>query len=53
MGPMGWTEWANLAGFVAVLAFLWQLHRDMADLRERMARVEGMVDGLTKRRESS
>jgi len=33
---------------VAILAFLWNLHRDMAGLRERMARLEGSFDVLAK-----
>lgn len=35
-------------GFVIVVGFLWNLHRDMAELRERMARLEGTMDILTK-----
>ena len=34
---------------VAVVGFLWNLHRDMSDLRERMARLEGLFEGFTKR----
>ena len=30
----------------AIIAFLWNLHRDVADLRERMSRLEGTVDLL-------
>ena len=41
-------QYANLVGIVAVIAFLWGLHRDVANLRERMARLEGAVDVLTK-----
>lgn len=44
--------WLNFGGFVAVIAFLWGLHRDMADLRERMARLEGLVEGFVGRRET-
>ena len=33
---------------VAIIAFLWNLHRDVADLRERMSRLEGTVDLLAK-----
>ena len=33
---------------IAILAFLWNLHRDMAALRERMARLEGTVQVLAK-----
>ena len=34
---------------VAILGFLSTLHRDIADLRERMARLEGLFDGFTRR----
>ena len=44
--------WLNFAGFIAVLVFLWGLHRDVADLRERMARLEGLVEGFVGRRET-
>ena len=37
-----------LAGFAAILAFLWNLHRDMANVRDRLAKLEGAVDILTK-----
>ena len=33
---------------IAIIAFLWNLHRDVADLRERMSRLEGTVDLLAK-----
>lgn len=33
---------------VAIIAFLWNLHRDIADLRERMSRLQGTVDLLAK-----
>ena len=33
---------------VVIIAFLRSLHRDVADLRERMSRLEGTVDVLTK-----
>ena len=42
------TDWITLAGIVAILAFLWNLHRDVADLRERMARLEGLFEGFTR-----
>ena len=47
---MGWetTDWITVGVGAAILAFLWNLHRDMADLRERMARIEGGMDILTK-----
>lgn len=34
---------------VAILGFMWALHRDMANLRERMARLEGLFQGFTGR----
>ena len=40
--------YANLVGLVAVLAFLWGLHRDISNVRERLARLEGMVEVLAK-----
>ena len=33
---------------VAILGFLWNLHRDMAALRERMAKVEGAMELLAR-----
>ncbi|MCY3856490.1 MAG: hypothetical protein OXF78_09370 [Rhodospirillales bacterium] len=42
-------DWIMLGVGVAILGFLWSLHRDVADLRERMARLEGLFDGFTKR----
>lgn len=54
---------AIIAASVVILGFLWNLHRDlagihrdvngvhrdMADLRERMARIEGLFEGFTRR----
>ena len=34
---------------LAVLGFVWNLHRDLADLHERMARLEGLFEGFTRR----
>lgn len=34
---------------VAILGFMWGLHRDMANLRERMARLEGLFQRFTGR----
>lgn len=33
---------------VAIIAFLWNLHRDVADLRERMSRLDGTVELLAR-----
>ena len=34
---------------VAIIGFLWTLHRDVADLHERMARLEGLFEGFIRR----
>ena len=61
---MGAEQWVNIAVGVAVIGFLWNLHRDIAglhrdiaglhgqfaDLRERMARLEGLFEGFTRQR---
>ncbi len=41
--------WAIIGVGVAALAFLWSLHNDVADLRERMARLEGLMEGFVTR----
>ena len=41
-------DYATLGVALAILAFLWNLHWDLASLRERIARLEGAVDLLTK-----
>ena len=49
------TDWVTLGGIVAILAFLWTLNRDLrneiADLRERMARLEGLFEGFIGRQD--
>ena len=40
---------AIITASVAIIGFLWNLHRDVADLRERMARLEGLFEGFTRR----
>ena len=37
--------WLNLAGLLAILAFLWNLSSDIAELGERVARIEGLIEG--------
>lgn len=37
---------AIITAAVAIIGFLWNLHRDVADLRERMARLEGLFEGV-------
>ena len=41
---------ATIVVGVAIVGFLWTLHRDMAAIRERMAKLEGLFEGLTERR---
>lgn len=41
--------WAIIGVGVAALAFLWSLHDDVSDLRERMARLEGLMEGFVTR----
>ena len=43
------SDGVTLAGVVGILAFLWSLHRDIGELRERMARLEGLFEGFVKR----
>lgn len=43
------SDWIIIVAAVAILGFLWNLHRDIADLRERMARLEGLFEGFTGR----
>ena len=40
---------ATLAAAAVIVGFLWSLHRDVSDLRERMARLEGLFRGFTGR----
>ena len=40
---------AIIGAAVAIIGFLWNLHRDVADLRECMARLEGLFEGFTHR----
>ena len=39
----------NMAIGIAIIAFLWRLSREIADLRERMAKLEGLFEGFTGR----
>ena len=36
----------QITAVIAILAFLWNLHRDVAGLRKRMARLEGLMEGF-------
>ena len=40
---------AIITASVAIIGFLWDLHRDVGDLRKRMARLEGLFEGFTRR----
>ena len=39
---------ATVAAAAVIVGFLWSLHRNVSDLRERMARLGGTVDVLAK-----
>lgn len=45
-------DYASLSLGILILGFLWKfqrdVHRDIADLRERMARLEGLFEGFTR-----
>ena len=52
-------DYASLSLGILILGFLWKfqrdvhrdfagVHQDIADLRERMARLEGLFEGFTK-----
>ena len=34
---------------VTIIGFLWNLHRNVTDLRERMARAEDLLEGFVAR----
>ena len=38
--------WVMICGFMAVLAFQWKVSQDIGLLRERMAKLEGMMEVL-------
>ena len=40
------TDGLTLAAAIAIVAFLWSLHRDVRSLAERVAKVEGLIEGL-------
>ena len=42
----GFFDYATLAALLAIVAFLWSLHRDIGTLRDRISRLEGAVDLL-------
>ena len=45
-------DYGSLSLGILILGFLWKfqrdVHRDIADLRERMARLEGLFKGFTR-----
>ena len=44
----GFFDYATLAALLAIVAFLWSLHRDIGNLRDRISRLEGAVDLLAR-----
>lgn len=40
----------NMVIGIAIIAFLWRLSREIADLRERIAKLEGIFEGFAGRR---
>ena len=51
------TDWITLAGIAGILAFLWKLsgdvRKEIGELQERMARLEGLFEGFTNSANSS
>ncbi len=45
---MGPSDWITIGVGVAILGFLWSLHRDMQNLSDRVSRLEGTVESLAK-----
>lgn len=41
-------EFSNFAALAVIAGFLWNLHRDMSSLRDRISKLEGTVDMLAK-----
>ena len=39
-------EYVTIGIGIAILGFLWSLHRDMRVLSDRVSRVEGLLEGL-------
>lgn len=39
------TSIVHLGGLAAILLFLWKLHADIVGLSERLARIEGWIQG--------
>ncbi len=40
--------WITPALLLGVFVFLWILHRDITELRERMAKLEGLFEGFIR-----
>lgn len=43
----GFFDYATLAALLAIIAFLWSLHRDIGNLHDRISRLAGAIDLLT------
>ena len=41
-------DWITLAGIVMIIAFLWNLHRDLRGISDRVSRLEGTVETLAQ-----
>ena len=46
MKPARWLQWVAI--LVAVIGSAWKTNAAIGDLRERMARLEGLFEGFTK-----
>ena len=41
-------DWIQIIGFIAILVFLLRFSKNMEEIREPIARVEGVVDGFMR-----
>ena len=46
MGALSQETIATIVAAAVIAGFLWNLHRDVAGLRERISRLEGLFEGL-------
>ena len=46
------TSIVQLGGLAAIFLFLWKLHTDIVGLSERLARIEGWIQGRFKEDDS-
>jgi len=45
MENMNFFDWTTIAGLVTVIAFLWKLKEEVHKLGERVAKIEGKLEG--------